>query len=196
MKEQQTGFPKDLIAYLSTLQQLTPIQQVLISELCTIVELPANALLQNIGKTCKTIYFVQKGIARIFYYKEGVDITEYFAFKNDLIIRAESLFSGSPSQKGIETLKETSFIAIPAEHLFALFDKHLNIERLYRKLIEKSYTETLQRVAQFQLYSPEERYLQLLKKSPHLVQHIPLKHIASFLGITQVSLSRIRARLR
>lgn len=164
--------------------------------LCSVERIRKGNRLQDIGKTCNTIYFVRNGIARIFYYKDGVDITEYFAFQNDLIIRAESLFSNSPSHKGIEALEDTTFLSIPAKPLFSCFDNFLNLERLYRKLIEKSYVDTLRRLEQFQLHTPEERYKTLLLQSPHLVEHIPLKHIASYLGITQVSLSRIRSRVR
>lgn len=152
-----------------------------------------NQDLQSIGQTCKTIYFVQEGMARIYYYKDGKDVTESFAFENDLIIRAESLFTGKPSHKAIQSITDTTFIAIPAEPLFALFDQYRDVERLFRKVVERSYVETIQHLESLQFHTAEERYLSLMEKSPKVVRQIPLKHIASYLGITQVSLSRIRA---
>ncbi|MEQ8551457.1 MAG: Crp/Fnr family transcriptional regulator [Imperialibacter sp.] len=159
------------------------------------VKIKKNHDLQSIGQTCKTIYFVQQGVARIYYYKDGKDVTEYFAFENDLIIRAESLFTGKPSHKAIQSISDTNFIAIPARQLFALFDQHRDIERLFRKIVEHSYVDTINRLESLQFHAAEERYRSLIEKSPEVIQEIPLKHIASYLGITQVSLSRIRANI-
>lgn len=64
-----------------------------------------NELLQNIGHTCKTIYFLKSGIARIYYYRDGIDITESFSFENNIIARVESLFTGKPSSKAIQIIE-------------------------------------------------------------------------------------------
>ena len=159
------------------------------------VKIKKNHDLQSIGQTCKTIYFVQQGVARIYYYKDGKDVTEYFAFENDLIIRAESLFTGKPSHKAIQAISDTNFIAIPARQLFGLFDQHRDLEHLFRKVVEHSYVDTISRLESLQFHSANERYAHLMEKSPEVIQEIPLKHIASYLGITQVSLSRIRANM-
>lgn len=134
------------------------------------------------------------GCGRIYYLKDGVEVTEYFAFPKDLIIRAESLFTQSPSRKAIEALEDSTLVAIPADLLFQLFDEHHDLERLFRKLVQQSYVETLRRLENLQFLTAEERYTKLLEEKPRLIQSIPLKHIASFLGITQVSLSRIRGQ--
>lgn len=180
-------------------QQIQPISQetkTAISAISTIIQIEKGIDLQAVGKTCKTIYFVKEGLARIYYLKGGTDITEYFAFDNDMIIRAESLFTGKPSQKAIQALEKTSFVAIPADKLFQLFDQHADLERLFRKLTERAYVDTVNRMESLQFHTAEERYQALLDNSPNLLQRIPLKHIASYLGITQVSLSRIRASIR
>jgi len=80
--------------------------------------------------------------------------------------------------------------------LFSLFDQYPDIERLFRKIIEQAYVHTVNRMEAIQFHSAEERYAQLLEEKPSLIQRISLKHIASYLGITQVSLSRIRAAFR
>lgn len=154
-----------------------------------------NEWIQPPGSRCSMVYFVQTGAARIFYYKDGNDITEHFAFENELIVRAESLFTGQPTMKGIEALDDTTLIGIEATALDALYDRHHDIERLFRLLLEREHVHTLRRIESLQFQSATERYLDLLRTTD-LVQKIPLKHIASYLGITQVSLSRIRASLR
>lgn len=164
-----------------------------ITDLSFLVAVKKNQDLQPIGVTCRTIYFVQSGLARIFYYKDGNEITEYFAFENDIIIRAESLFTEKPSKKAIQAVEDTVFIGIPSARLFELYDVFPDLERLFRKIIETAYVDTVNRIESIQFHTAEERYTQLLSENPSMIQRIPLKHIASYLGITQVSLSRIRA---
>jgi len=162
---------------------------------CSVLTLKKGEILQNFEKTCKTIYFLKTGVARIFYYKDGVDITESFSFEGEIIARVESLFTGNPSQKAIQILEDTEIVAINSTQLFSLYDEFPQIERLFRLIFETGYVETVRRIESIQFHTAEERYQALMKK-PQLLQKIPLKHIASFLGITQVSLSRIRANLK
>ena len=147
---------------------------------------------QEIGHTCKTIYFVKKGVVRIYYFKEDIDITESFEFENAFVARAESLFTGKPSRKAIQAIEETTLIAINSTSLFKLFDSHPDLERLFRKIIESSYVNTVNRIESLQFNTAEERYNSLLKENPDVLKRVPLKYVSSYLGITQVSLSRIR----
>lgn len=153
-----------------------------------------NEELQPIGHTCKTIYFVKSGMLRICYLKDGVDITESFEPENSIVARAESLFAGIPSKKAIQAVEDSELVAINASKLFELFEKQPKIERLFRKIIEQQYVKTIHRIESLQFNSPEERYKMLVHDQPDVLKRVPLKHIASYLGITQVSLSRIRGR--
>ncbi|OOG77812.1 Crp/Fnr family transcriptional regulator [Algoriphagus sp. A40] len=182
--------------FLQKIQLLSPEALEAIYSLCGLISIRKNQNLQEIGQRCRTIYFVKAGLARIFYLKDDNEVTEYFAFENDLIIRAESLFTGKPSMKAIQALENTVFIGIPAESLFSLFDTFPEIERLFRKIIEQAYVATVNRMEAIQFHPAEERYAQLMDEKPDLIRRISLKHIASYLGITQVSLSRIRAAIR
>jgi CRP-like cAMP-binding protein len=163
-----------------------------INEICSVINIKKNKDLQPIGHTCKTIYFINNGIARIYYYKDGIDITESFAFENNIIARVESLFTGKPSRKAIEILKDAEIVAINSTQLFKLYDTFPEIERLFRKIFESAYVETVNRIEGIQFHSAEERYKALLNEDPDVLLKVPLKYIASYLGITQVSLSRIR----
>ena len=106
------------------------------------------------------------------------------------------MFTQRPSQKGIQIIEAAEIIAINATQLFALYDQYPAIERLFRKIFEQGYVETVNRLENLQFYNAEERYLNLLHEMPGLLQRVPLKYIASYLGITQVSLSRIRAGVK
>ncbi|OYW20330.1 MAG: cyclic nucleotide-binding protein [Sphingobacteriales bacterium 12-47-4] len=164
------------------------------SPICTSLNLEKGKDLQPIGHTCKTIYFLNSGIARIYYYKEEIDITESFSFENSILVRVESLFTGKPSKKAIQVLEDAEIVAIDAVRLFKLYDNFPEIERLFRKIFEASHVELINRIESIQFHTAEERYKTLLQERPDIIQQVPLKYIASYLGITQTSLSRIRAQ--
>lgn len=160
--------------------------------ICSSITIKKNKDLQPIGHTCKTIYFINKGIARIYYFKDGIDVTENFFFENSIIARVESLFTGKPSRKAIQVLEDAEITGINANLLFKLYDSFPEIERLFRKIFEAAYVETVHRIEGIQFHTAEERYKALLQEAPDILKRVPLKYVASYLGITQVSLSRIR----
>jgi CRP-like cAMP-binding protein len=182
-----------LFQYFKKFNQLSKEAEEAIVGLSNIISIKKNKDLQSIGHTCKTIYFVNKGVARIYYYKDGIDITEGFYFENNIIARVESLFTGKPSRKAIQILEDAEMVAIDANALFKLYDKFPEIERLFRKIFEAKYVDTVNRIEGIQFHTAEERYKALLNEANDVLKKVPLKYVASYLGITQVSLSRIRA---
>lgn len=183
-----------LLNFLGTISNINQVEKDAISLISANVNIGKNQELQPIGHTCKTIYFVKSGMLRICYLKDGVDITESFEPENSIVARAESLFAGIPSKKAIQAVEDSTLVAINASKLFELFDEYPRIERLFRKIIEKQYVKTIHRIESLQFNTPEERYRSLVHEFPDIIKRVPLKHIASYLGITQVSLSRIRGR--
>lgn len=181
-----------LFQYFSKINPLSKDAENAIAEISSIIHIKKNKDLQPIGHTCKTIYFIKKGVARIYYFKDGIDITESFFFENSIIARVESLFTGKPSRKAIQVLEDAEIIAINATQLFKLYDSFPEIERLFRKIFEAAYVETVNRIEGIQFHTAEERYKALLSEAPNVLMRVPLKYVASYLGITQVSLSRIR----
>ncbi|WP_282784823.1 Crp/Fnr family transcriptional regulator [Phaeodactylibacter xiamenensis] len=181
--------------YFDRIYRVCPAARAALNELLGKERYTKNELIQQTGNSCRTVYFVSSGIARIFFYKDGEDITEHFAFAGDVIVRAESLFTGEPTPKGIQALQEVELLAIDAVKLFALYDTHHDVERLFRLIFEQEYVAAIKRVESLQLQHATERYLDLVQTTD-LINQIPLRYIASYLGITQVSLSRIRAGLR
>lgn len=164
-----------------------------IAGISNIISFKKNKDLQPIGHTCKTIYFINKGVARIYYFKDNIDVTEGFYFENNIIARVESLFTGKPSRKAIQILEDAEIVAIDATALFKLYDSFPEIERLFRKIFEAAHVDTVKRIEGIQFHTAEERYKALLNEANDVLKKIPLKYVASYLGITQVSLSRIRA---
>ncbi len=185
---------KQLLQYFGQFNTLSREAEKAITEISSMITVDKNKDLQPIGHTCKTIYFINTGVARIYYYKDGIDITESFSFENNIIARVESLFTGKPSRKAIQVLEDAEFVAINANELFKRYDSFPDLERLFRRIFEAAYVETVNRIESIQFHSAEERYRALLHETPNIVMRVPLKYIASYLGITQVSLSRIRGQ--
>ena len=185
-----------LVLYLYEYETISAEATEAIAEITSVLNIKKNQDLQSIGHTCKTIYFINKGLARIYYYRDGIDITESFVFEKNIIARVESLFTGKPSKKAIQVLEDSEIVAINATQLFELYNTFPEIERLFRKIFEAGYVDTMHRIEGIQFHTAEERYSAIIKEQPTLLQRVPLKHIASYLGITQVTLSRIRAAIR
>lgn len=182
------------IQWLENIHPLSAEARYALEGICSTTTIKKGSNLQPIGFTCRTLYIVAKGLARIFYYKDGIDVTESFALERQVIVRVESLFTGRPSRKGIQAVENSIFVAIDAAALFRLYDAYPALERLFRKIFEAAHVDTVNRLESLQFHSAEERYQALLTDYPEIIQRVPLKYIASYLGITQVSLSRIRAR--
>ncbi len=192
-KMKMTHTTHNILDHFKRIIDLTHQEIEVLKRLIVSTHIDKNTIIQKPGTTCKTIYFVSNGVARIFYWKEDQDITEHFAFNDNIIIRAESLFQNQPTPKGIQAITPVQLVSIEADALFNLFPAYPNIERLFHKIIVHEYLQANKRIESLQLQTAHERYHQLMKET-ELVQLIPLKYIASYLGITQVSLSRIRGQ--
>ncbi len=183
-----------LLNHINTIHSISLEAKNALFEISKEVHIKKGFDLQSVGHICNTIYFVKKGCLRIYYFKEDIDITESFEFENAFVARAESLFAGKPSLKAIQAIEDSTLIAIDSNKLFNLFDEHHDLERLFRKIIESSYVKTVNRIESLQFHEADERYLYLVKEYKDILKRVPLKYVASYLGITPVSLSRIRAK--
>ena len=181
-----------LLKHIKTIYPISDASEKALVEICSEIQFKKNSDVQPIGHTCKTLYFVKTGCLRIYYFKDDIDITESFEFENDFVARAESLFTGKPSRKGIQAIEDSVLIAINSDKLFKLFDSHPDLQKLFLKIVENAYVDTVNRIESIQFHSAEERYNALMKETPDVLKRVPLKYVASYLGITQVSLSRIR----
>lgn len=185
---------QDLIQLLCGGSTLSEPAHAALSALIESEEFNRLAEIQKTESTCKNIYFMASGAARIYYWKDGVDITEHFAFEGQLIIRAESLFTSQKTNKGIQAILPSRVLVIPAQPLFLLYEAYPEIESMFRQVFEREWVNTIKRLESFQMKTAKERYLDLMRET-EILSVIPLRMVASYLGITPVSLSRIRAEL-
>ncbi len=144
------------------------------------------------GEVCDRIYWIVKGLVRQYYYKNNKELTEYMAAENTIMMSIESLFKEKPSTQIIQALEPTIIFAMPKAELEAVAMRSVNIQILYRKILEESLIISQQRADMLRFESAQDRYQKLVKRSPQLVLRAPLVYIASYLQMTPETLSRVR----
>ena len=154
-------------------------------------------LLVSTGAPASEFFFLASGLVRLFYTTdEGKEFNKSFCLANDFVGAYSAAALNLPSRFSIQALEPTQTLLIPAVLLNELFERHHAWERLGRKLAENLAIKKEFREAALLLDAAETRYQNFLEEYPGLYQRIPQYHIASYLGITDVALSRIRKRLR
>ena len=151
-----------------------------------------NEMILREGETCTNIYWVVKGLVRQFYYKNGKELTEYMATENSIVMCIESLFLEQPTHLQIKAIEPSVLIAIPKTELEAVAMKSVNIQILYRKILEESLILSQIHADMLRFESAQDRYQKLIKRQPQLVLRAPLVYIASYLQMTPETLSRVR----
>jgi CRP-like cAMP-binding protein len=148
------------------------------------------------GQREQYVGMVLEGNMRHYYTRDGEEKTTYFYFENHLVSSYFSAITGKPSELTIEALTDSRLLTFPYAHLKSLYDQSPKWERFGRLLAEYVAMGLEERMAGLLMMSPEERYLQLLQGNKQkIIERIPQHYIANYLGITPVSLSRIRKRL-
>lgn len=171
------------------------IQQVLqdFSEVLTEEFYPRGFLLHREQTLCKHIYFVTRGVVRSFYLKDGKDITAHFAMDMGAISAADSFIFNRPSRYNLEVLEDATVFSMTRQHMESFLEQHPRYEHTARLFVEQLYMDLVDRVEALMFFSAQERYEALIRQNPDIVQRVSLGHIASYLGITQETLSRVRA---
>ncbi len=160
------------------------------------VTLSKNEILIQQQQVIKYIYFLEEGICRIFYPKEEKEVVLDFCFPGDIILPLNSYIHNLPTYEIVDTLEDCTVYRISIAELQSLYSTSLPIANWGRKLAELETLKIESRLMQSLFKSAAERYADLLGKAPKLLQRIKLGYIASYLGVSQVTLSRIRAEIR
>jgi CRP-like cAMP-binding protein len=158
------------------------------------VTLSRNEYLLTEGRICRHLYFLEKGALRGYYNLEDKEITHWFGFENDFVTSFHSFTTGQPSVENIQLIEGSVLWSISKDTLTALLSQFHEIERLVRIAYEKYYIRLEERFVNAQFKTAAERYDQLLAGTPHILERVSLGQVASYLGISQETLSRIRSR--
>lgn len=159
---------------------------------CTVKTFEKGHVLVREGEYSDQLFFILEGCARAFYLKDGKDISDWFAFEDHFICAIVSYFLDVPSPHYIELLEPSRLVLIRRADMQALCDRHHDIERLGHLSTTQTMLQLQRRVVSLQFESAQQRLENLLRIHPQITQRVPLGHIASFLGITPETLSRVR----
>ena len=149
-------------------------------------------IILGVGDVCTNIYWIQKGLVRQFYYKNGKELTEHMAVENSIVMSIESLFKEEPTRLQIMALEPTIIYAMPRAALEQVAMKSVNIQILYRKILEESLIQSQVHADMLRFETAQDRYTKLVKRQPQLVLRAPLVYIANYLQMTPETLSRVR----
>jgi CRP-like cAMP-binding protein len=162
----------------------------------TLHSLHKNQFFIQEGKKETRVGFVIDGMLRQYYTKDGEEKTTYFFFENHLMTSYVSCITGKPSLVSIEALSKVVYLSFPYKILQELFDKSMAWQKFGRLIAEYLGIGLEERMVSLLLQSPEERYVDLLNSNKKkIIERIPQHYIANYLGITAVSMSRIRNRI-
>ena len=149
----------------------------------------------EVGEVANEVFFVVKGCLRLFCWKDGAELSTYFFTENMFAGTYDSFISRKPTRIAMETLEDTTVLALSHQSLDELYEVFPKMNEFIRKSIEQRFVLLHDLFTSYLLNSPEERYIKLLSENPDLLNRVPQHLIASFLGVTPVSLSRIRNRV-
>lgn len=160
------------------------------------VSYPKGHILLRANKIEKSIYFIKKGIVRIYTTTLDTEVTFLFCKEGDTVVSMRSYVSNQKGYEDIELLEDCDLYELQTKDLQQLFDEDIQIANWGRKFAEQELVKTEGRLISRLFRTATERYKELLNNNSDLIQRVQLGHVASYLGITQVSLSRIRAEIR
>lgn len=145
------------------------------------------------GEVCGYMYFVERGMVRQYYYKNGRDVTEHFSYEGRIVICIESFLKQEPSRLIVEALENSHLYGIPYNKLQLLCDTNKEIELLFRKILEHALISSQVYADSQRFENATERYQRLLENKPEILLRAPMVHIASYLQMSPETLSRVRA---
>ncbi len=170
-----------------TLDELRVLQSIIVP-----MKFNKGEMILNEGDVCENIYYLDRGLVRQFYLKNGKEVTEHLGSDQTIFMCIESLFRETPSHLQVEALEQSYIYALPKKRLEEEAIKNINIQMLYRKILEESLIISQVHADLVRFESATNRYKKLCKLSPQVVLRAPLVYIANYLQMTPETLSRVR----
>ena len=158
------------------------------------LEVPAKTTLLQEGQISKTMFFIEKGCLRTWINNEGKEITTQFFFEGDSASSIESFRTHQPSLYSIESLEPCVLLTLSEKDFQHIIQESPELKKEMEEHLFRRLFQSQQIIYSYLKNSPQKRYEELIARHPHIVRRVPQHYIASYLGITSVSLSRIRNR--
>ncbi len=158
---------------------------------------PRKTILTRAGETERHLYFITEGIQRVYYYDEqDREATIVFTYAPSFGGVADSFLTQTPSRFFVETLTPCTFLKITFQQMDELMKAHHSIEHLIRISTNYAFAGVLERMIEVQCFTAEEKFRALMKRSPHILNLIPHKYIANYLGIDATNFSKLLGKVR
>lgn len=167
-----------------------------LEESLTRVDRPKGFRLTETGKVESNVFFLSEGIARAYLPVDGKEVTFWIGTEGSTLMSMKSFVNDDKGYETIELMEDSVLYMLERGQLYRLFEEDIHIANWGRKFAEKELLKTEERLIPLLFTTASERYRKLLRDNPELLLRLPLECLASYLGITPVSLSRIRAELR
>ena len=145
------------------------------------------------GEICRNIYYIEHGLVRQFYFKNDKEVTEHLGVDHTIFMCIESLFKEEPTHLQVQAIEPTLLYALPKARLEEVALHNVNIQILYRKILEESLIISQVHADLLRFESAQSRYKRMCKMSPQVVLRAPLVYIASYLQMARETLSRVRS---
>ncbi len=186
----------NLYRYTEQIIKLTPGEKALLESAFTVRQVPRRFKLAEEGKIARELFFINKGLVRLYYTKDGAEITGYIFREHLFAASYDSFLRQAPSIQTLETLEDCDLLVINHSAMEKLYEEMPSMHILTRKVAEQRFINAQMILSSFILDSPEERYRKFEEQHGDLLLRVPHHIIASFLGMTPVSMSRIRKRMQ
>lgn len=187
-----------LTDFLKYIHAIYPVSEALQEDLLKrteLIELPKRTHLLREGQRADYVWMVMQGLMRSYYIKDDQEICSSFMQEQHLVVAVNSFYQRKPGYEFIETLEDTVLARIHHDSLQQLYREHLEFNYIVRVLTERYTLRSEERLFLLRRQTAEERYLYVLEHDPELVQRVPLKYIATYLGMNLETLSRIRKKI-
>jgi len=160
-----------------------------------IIEIKKGEYFIKEGKDCQRIAYISNGIFRIFYLKDGIEINTCFCKENSITSSFESFVNNTASKEFIQAIENATLITISKENLFKLYELSPKWQSISRILTEKECLRLSNRASSLSFESAKEKYQNLLIHQPDIIKRVSIQDIASYIGVTRETLSRIRSKI-
>ena len=185
----------ELNNFIKSFVELTDKELLSITSCFTIKTIKKGKYLLKAGQVCKDFVFVKTGCIRMFYLSDTIEVSAWFSLAGSGAMEVQSFISESPSICFLQTIEDSEIYILSKTKLENLYLTEPKTQELMRKIWELALVMIIPRFSSLQNDTAEKRYLDLMR-NPELMRQIPQKHLASFIGITPTSLSRIRKKIR
>ena len=183
---------RSLLDYIISKVQIDKDLRLIIQDVVQVDELNKSQLLLKEGILAHRMFFIKRGSARTFYYHDGKDVTSWIYREGHLITSWSSFYMRTPSYENVEITEESTIESLSYDELHKLYKEHPKMQEFGRIMVEEQLAFLDYFYKGFMFMTAKEKYELLLSVFPDVTQRVNLGHIASFLGISQETLSRIR----